>query len=114
MENVSDSSSATIVAERRAPSSVDQRHLAEALAGPAHRDRRRVAQRRHHLNRKTSPDDQMERVPRVVAVEDNLVAREPPPARDLHQLPHLLSRNVLEQPPLHGATLQAPSIVSAA
>ena len=43
----------------------------------------------------------MQRVTGVVAVEDNLVARERPSARDLQELTHLLGGNVLEQPPLH-------------
>ena len=86
---------------RRAACAADERHLAEALAGPADRDRRGVAERRHDLDREAALADQVQRVTRVVAVEDDLVAREAAPARDLQQLAHLLGRHVLEQPPLH-------------
>jgi hypothetical protein len=43
----------------------------------------------------------MERVTGVLAVEDDLTAREPSPARDRDQQSHLLVRNVAQKAPLH-------------
>jgi hypothetical protein len=81
----------------------DERHLAEALTRAAHRDRRSVPERRHHADCEAAALDQVHAVPRIVAVEDHLVARETPPARDLQQLAHLLRRHSLQEAPLDAA-----------
>jgi hypothetical protein len=87
---------------RRPPRKVsDERHLAKALTRPAHRENGRVAKRRHDPDREPAGGDEVERVPGVVVVKDDLVPCEPAPARDRDQSPDVGLREPGQQPPLH-------------
>ena len=68
----------------------EQRELAEALARPEDVDEHAVAERRQDARAEAAANDEVQRVGRVVAVEDDLAPRERPPARDREQLPHVL------------------------
>ncbi len=59
-----------------------ERQLAEALPRPEDVDEHAVAERRQHPRAEAPADDEVERVRRVVAMEDDLTARERPAAGD--------------------------------
>jgi hypothetical protein len=79
----------------------DERHFSETVAGPANGDRRLLAVRRHHSNRKPALRDQVERVGWILTMNDYLTATECATTRELQQLPDLLGRHSVHQAPLH-------------
>jgi hypothetical protein len=60
--------------------------LAEGAAGPHHVEEHLVAERRHHASAEAAANDEMERVGRVLSVEDDFAASKRPSARDREQL----------------------------
>jgi hypothetical protein len=79
----------------------DERHLAEAVTGPADSNRDRVPERSHDPDRKSPLVHQMQRVSRVLAVEDDLIAGKAAAACDRKQTPQLLLGNAVHQSPTH-------------
>ena len=75
------------------------------VARPADADHRGVAERRHDPDREPALDDQVQRVARIVAMEDDLVTGELAAARHREQPADLFVRDAGEQPPLHAAIL---------
>jgi hypothetical protein len=59
----------------------EEGQLAEMVARSADTDHRGVAERRHDPDREPALDDQVQRVARIVAMKDDLVADELPAAR---------------------------------
>ena len=78
-----------------------ERELAEGLSRPEDVDEHAVAERREHTRAEAPANDEVQRVGRVVTVEDDLTTREPPPACDREQPLHVFGRQVGEQGPLH-------------
>ena len=78
-----------------------KRQLAEALAGTEDVDEHAVAERRQHAGAEATTDDEMERVGRIVAVEDDLALGERPAAGDREEPTNVLRRQIGEERPLH-------------
>ena len=83
----------------------EKRELPERLARPEHVEQDAVSDLRRDARREAAPDDQVERLGGVIAVEDDLAFLERPPAGDREQLPDVLGREICEQRPLHGFSL---------
>ena len=78
-----------------------QRELAERVTGPEHRERHALAVGRGRADGGAAAFDQVDGLGRVALVEDDLVALERPPPRDLERAPQLVPRDPFEQAPLH-------------
>ena len=79
--------------------------LFAALAPLAEADRRGVAERRHDPDREAALVHEVQRVCGILAVEDHLVAREAPPARDRDEQAHGLFGDPGHEPPPHARTM---------
>jgi hypothetical protein len=80
----------------------EERQLAERLAGPEDLEEDAVSLRRRHARRKAATCDEVERIRRIVAMEDDFALLECPPSRYRKQLPDVLGVEICEQRPLHG------------
>ena len=83
----------------------EERELAEALTRPEHVDENAVPERGQDAGAEASSHDEMQRVGRVVAVEDDLALAEGPAAGDREQPTHVVGRQIGEQRPLHARIL---------
>src|SRR5262249_12246817 len=85
---------------------IDQRELAERLAGSVHGDGRAVSELCGHADGEAARADQMERVRRIASVEDDLAAIEPAPPSDSEEAAELRLRQASEELPLrHGRSV---------
>ena len=81
----------------------EEGELAEGLAWPEHVEEHAVTVLSLKPGCKTAARDEVQRVGRIVPVEDHLAPRERPPAGDREELAYVLVRKPLEQRPLHVA-----------
>ena len=89
---------------RRAPrAGKEEGELAEGLAWPEHVEEHAVTVLSLEPGCKTAARDEVQRVGRIVPVEDHLAPRERPPAGDREELAYVFFRKPLEQRPLHVA-----------
>ena len=83
----------------------EQRELPERLSRPEHVEQDAVSDLGRDARREATPDDQVQRLGRVVTMEDDLALVERPPARDREQLPHVVGGKVGEQRPVHRSSV---------
>ncbi len=83
----------------------EQRELTERLSRAEHLEQHAVPDLRREPRREPTARDQVERLGRVVPMEDDLALLERPPAGDREQLAHVLGGKIGEQRPVHGSSL---------
>jgi hypothetical protein len=76
---------------------VEQRQLAERVSRPVHGYGHGVPHVGLHPGGEAAPDDQVQRVGRIAAVEDHLVAAEAAPLRDRNEAPELRLGQIVEE-----------------
>ena len=79
----------------------DERELAERLARPADREQRLLSDRRPPRDREPALHHEVERVTRIVLVEDDLATLERPPSRDSEDGLQVVRGDAIQQLPTH-------------
>ncbi len=84
-----------------------ERELPERLPRTEHVEEDAVSDGRLHPRGEAATNDEVQRLGRIVAMEDDLSSPESASAGDRHELPNVSRREIGEQRPLHGTESRA-------